>query len=302
MNRIKQLNQQFSIEGRVNFSQGKGELPFITVNTSKAAAIISLHGGQVLSYQPVNTEHDLLFLSNSAYYQTGKAIKGGAPVCWPWFAAHPEDDTLPFHGLVRNQLWRVESSECRDDNTIVITLIFTDNEYTRQHWPYEFELREVITIGDKLGIELTTTNTGRDTFTITEAIHTYFNVGDINQVQVTGLENKTYLDKVERFKEKTQPGPISIDQEVDRIYQHVEKPLMIDDQAWQRCITITHSGSATTVVWNPWKEISRNSQDLEDDDYLHFICVETANAAKDIVKLAPGTSYMLSAWYTMDQN
>lgn len=301
MNLIEQLNQQFAISNHLYFSQGKGDLPYITVNSRHATATVSLLGGQVLSYQPVNAKHDMLFVSNNAYFETGKAIKGGTPICWPWFAAHPGDDTLPFHGLVRNQLWRVASTEYRDNGEVVLTLLFHDGEYTRQYWPYAFELKEVITIGAKLGIELTTTNTSTDVFELTQAIHTYFHVGDIKQVQVAGLENKTYLDKVERFNEKTQSGPVTINQEVDRIYQHVDSPLVIHDDAWQRHIHITHSGSATSVVWNPWIEISRYSQDLQDDDYQCFICVETANAANDIIKVAPGKSYTLSAWYEMNE-
>ena len=202
LNQIEQLNQQYAIDEYVKFIKGKGDLPFITVTTQNAVATISLLGGQVLSYQPANTKHDLLFVSNNAYFQTGKATKGGTPVCWPWFAAHPEDDTLPFHGLVRNQLWQVASTEYKKNGDAVVTLIFKDTEQTRKVWPHTFELNEVITISDTLGIELITTNTGNESFNITQAIHTYFNIGEITQVQVTGLENKTYLDEVEQFKQK----------------------------------------------------------------------------------------------------
>lgn len=300
MNLVEQLNHQFAIKNHVEFTQGKGNLPLISVSTPQATARISLHGGQVLSYQPVNAGHDLLFVSNNAFFQAGKAIKGGAPICWPWFAAHPDNDSLPFHGLVRNQPWQLESTEYRDNGDVQIILMFKDTEQTLQSWPYSFELKEVITIGENLAIELITTNTSTQTFPITQAIHTYFSVGDITQVQVTGLENKTYLDKVEQFTENTQAGPIHFNQEVDRIYQHIDKPVLIEDKAWRRRIHISHTGSTTCVVWNPWIDISRRSQDLQDDDYQHFVCVETANAAGDVIMILPGNSHTLSARYKIE--
>ena len=301
MNLLEQLNQQYSIDNHLAFTQGKGGLAMISVTTPHANATISLHGGQVLSYTPVDSvndsNHDLLFVSNNAYFQNDKAIKGGAPICWPWFAANTENETLPFHGFVRNQAWQVHATECRDNGDVVITLVFNDTEQTRKLWPYSFELREVITVGESLGIDLITHNTGSQAFDLTQAIHTYFSVGDITQVKVTGLEDKPYLDKVEQFAAKNQTGPITVNQEVDRIYQQVDSSLVIHDEVYNRNIHIEHTGSATAVVWNPWVEISEQSQDLEDDSYQHFICVEIANAADDIITVAPDETYTLGVEY-----
>lgn len=297
MNLLEQLNQQHSIDKHLTFRQGKGGLAMISVTAPRAIATISLHGGQVLSYTPVECDHDLLFVSNNAYFQNDKAIKGGAPICWPWFAAHAEDEALPFHGFVRNQAWQVCATECRDNGDVVITLVFNDTEQTRKLWPYSFELRQVITVGESLGIGLVTINTGSQTFSLTQAIHTYFSVGDITQVKVTGLEDKPYLDKVEQFTVKNQAGPITVNQEVDRIYQQVDSPLVIHDAVYNRNIHIEHTGSATAVVWNPWMEISEQSQDLENDSYQHFICVETANAADNIITVESDESYTLGVEY-----
>ncbi len=301
MNLLEQINQQYSIDNHLTFTQGKGRLPVISVTTPHATATISLHGGQVLSYKPVgnvdDSNQDLLFVSNNAYFQNDKAIKGGAPICWPWFAAHAENEKLPFHGFVRNQTWQVHATECRDNGDVVITLVFNDTEQTRNLWPYSFELRQVITVGTCLGIDLITHNTGTQAFSLTQAIHTYFSVGDITQVKVTGLENKPYLDKVEQFAAKNQTGPVTVNQEVDRIYQQVDSPLVIRDAAFNRNIHIEHTGSATAVVWNPWVDISEQSQDLEDDSYQHFICVETANAAENIITVAVGDTYTLGVEY-----
>lgn len=297
MNDIQQLNKKYSVNNQVSFSNGEGDLPLIKISTDKARAAISLNGGQVISFKPVTSEQDLMFVSHNAYFQFGKAIKGGSPICWPWFAANPEDESLPFHGFVRNQLWQVYSTEVLDNGDTVIKLIFKDSDITRSIWPHQFELVEVITIGNTLDIELITKNTGAQPMSITQALHTYFNVGDITQVNVTGLENKTYLDKVDNFLEKEQTGPITVHGEVDRIYQNVDKPLCIHDEVLNRKILIAHTGSATAVVWNPWIDISRDSGDLEDDDYTRFICVETANAADDIVTIAPEEKYKIRVSY-----
>ena len=299
MNLIDQLNQQFSIVNQLSFVAGKGGLPLIDVTTRHARAKISLHGGQVLSFLPVNTEHELLFLSNNAFFQHDKAIKGGTPICWPWFGAPADGKNLPFHGFVRNQSWQVQSTECRDNDELVITLVFMDSKQTRELWPYPFELRIVITVGLSLDIQLHTHNTGTETFHLTQALHTYFSVADITQVEVTGLENKSYLDKVAQFAEKTQIGPLTVNQEVDRIYQQVDAPLVIHDAGFSRDIRIETTGSSTAVVWNPWQEISKQSSDLEDDSYQHFICVETANAANDVVTVNSDETYTIGARYSV---
>jgi glucose-6-phosphate 1-epimerase len=304
MNQLEHLNQQFSIDNHLAFVSGKGGLVMLSVTTPTAAATISLHGGQVLSYRPVtndiNCDHDLLFVSHKAFYQNDKAIKGGAPICWPWFGAHAQQKSLPFHGFVRSQSWQVEATEYRDNGDVVITLVFRDTEKTRELWPFAFELRQIITIGATLGIKLITHNTGTAAFDLSQAIHTYFSVGDIGQVSVTGLEGKPYLDKVDQFAEKIQSGPVTVGQEVDRIYQQAGTPLEIHDKEYHRNIRITCTGSATAVVWNPWKEISRQSQDLEDDSYRYFICVETANAADNIVTVAAGDAYSLGVKYEIE--
>ena len=301
MNDIDELNKKFSVDDTISFTTGKGDLPFINISTDKAKASVCLNGGQVVSYRPINSDQDLMFVSKHAYYQPGKSIKGGAPICWPWFAANKDDKTLPFHGFVRNQLWQVLSTEVLDNNDVVLTLLFNDTKQSREIWPYNFELLEKITIGDRLKIELITKNTGTNVFSISQAIHTYFSIGDISQVKVTGLENNLYLDKVENFAEKTQLNEIRIDAEVDRIYQQVEKSLYIKDAAFNREIQIEHDGSSTAVVWNPWVNISKESQDLEDDDYKRFICVETANAADEVIIVPAGEEYILTATYSIQE-
>ncbi len=294
---IEQLNNDHGITEQLKFIEGNGGLTMIEVNHAKAKALISLHAGQVLSFQPNNEADDLMFLSNKAYYQSGKAIKGGAPICWPWFGADPEGLGRPGHGFVRNRAWNVVSTGVTADGNILVTLGLEATDETKAIWPHSFVLTQEITIGDTLNLALITRNTGTETFPITQAFHTYFRVGDINQATVLGLEDCNYIDKVDNGSTKQQTGAVTISGEVDRVYLDVKDNLVIDDAALKRRIQITSKGNTTAVVWNPWAKIATAMADLQDDDYQNLLCVETTNAESDIVQVAPGNSCRLEANY-----
>lgn len=295
---IEQLNAKYQLNGQLEFIAGKGGLPMIQVKTAKAKALISLHAGQVLSYQPAGEADDVMFLSEKAYYQDGKAIKGGAPVCWPWFGADPEGKGRPGHGLVRNRGWNMVAAEALANGDIKVTVGLDDTPETQAIWPHAFSLRQEIIIGDTLNLSLITRNTSKEKFNITQAFHTYFKVGDIARAKVTGLAGCDYLDKAGGGNtQKHQTGDVTIDAEVDRIYLNVGNTLTIDDAALNRRIQITSQGSKTAVVWNPWEKIARDMADLEDDDYKRLLCVETTNAANDVREVAPGGECRLVAEY-----
>lgn len=299
----EQLNQQYGIGQQVVFSKGKGGLPVIQVNNEQAKALISVYGGQVLAFQPAHAQQQLLFVSQQAYYQPGKAIKGGVPICWPWFGPDLEGKGRPAHGFMRNRMWEVISTALTPEGAVQIVLGATDTAETRAIWSRAFALQLEITIADTLNLELTTRNTGTQPCTITQAFHPYFQVGDIRQTSVTGLENTRYIDKVSDNMEREQLGAVTIDAEVDRIYQAVgSSDLVIHDQAWQRRIRITSKGNRTAVVWNPWAKRSAAMSDLEDEDYLRFICVETTNAATDRAHIPPNSEVKLSANYKIEQD
>ncbi len=300
---IEQLNADYGIAGQLTFIAGKGGLPMIQVETTKAKALISIHAGQVLSYQPTGEAEDVLFLSEKAYYQDGKAIKGGAPICWPWFGADPEGKGRPGHGFVRNRGWNVVATEALTNGDIKVTVGLDDTPETQAIWPHAFSLRQEIVIGDTLNLSLITRNTGKESFTITQAFHTYFKVGDIARAKVLGLTGCDYLDKAGGgSSQKHQTGDVTIDAEVDRIYLNVGNTLTIDDAALNRRIQITSQGSKTAVVWNPWEKIARDMADLEDDDFKRLLCVETTNAADDVVEVAQGEECRLVANYRVTRN
>ena len=294
---IDQLNSEYAIENQVKFVEGEGGFSFIEIDNGKATALISPYAGQVLSFCPAGESQDLLFLSDQAYYQDGKAIKGGIPICWPWFGSDPEGLGRPGHGFVRNRDWSVVSTEATSEGDTRVVLGLVDTEETRAIWPHAFKLNIEITVGNSLTVELVTRNTGEQTFTITQAFHTYFRIGDIARVKVLGLEGLDYLDKVDSGVEKTQAGELTISSEVDRIYLDAPDELVIDDEALSRRIHISSAGSRTAVVWNPWAEISRDMADLGDEDFQRLLCVETANAASETVELPPGSESRVLASY-----
>ncbi|MGB7415584.1 MAG: D-hexose-6-phosphate mutarotase [Thermosynechococcaceae cyanobacterium] len=298
----EQLNTQYGIAGQLKVIEGNGGFPNIEINNGKAKALISVYGGQILSYQPTNETEDLLFLSAQAYYQQGKAIKGGAPICWPWFGPDPEGLGRASHGFVRNRLWTVMETHTASNGDTIVVLGVVNTPEIEDIWPQSFQATITFTVGDTLTIDLTTRNTGEQAFSISQALHTYFKVGDINQVQVTGLEGCDYLDKVDGGQQKSQTGAVVFSEECDRIYKKPASKLVITDPAFNRKIHIDAKGSKTAVVWNPWAEIAAGMADLGDTDYQRFLCVETANAADDIIEVLPGQAFQLQAQYAIERS
>jgi glucose-6-phosphate 1-epimerase len=299
---IAQLNTDHGLADQLKIVEGKGGFPVIEINNEKASALISLYSGQVLSFRPKAETQDVMFLSDKAYYQTGKAIKGGIPICWPWFGPDPEGLGRAAHGFVRNRMWNMVRSLTTTNGDTQVTLGLSDTPETQTIWAKAFELTLVVTVGESLTVELITRNNGNAPFTMTQALHTYFKVGDISQVQVLGLDGVQFLDKTDGGSQKTQVGAVTIVEEVDRVYTNVTAAeLVIVDASFDRRIHITAQGSKTAIVWNPWVEITAGMADLEDHDYKGLICVETANAAEDIVAIAPGAEARLVAHYRVER-
>jgi glucose-6-phosphate 1-epimerase len=295
---ISDLARRFDIAGRVRIIEGKGGFAMVEMSTEIADAVISTYAGQVLSFRRKG-QADVMFVSDTAYYAAGKAIKGGAPVCWPWFGADPEGKGRPAHGFVRNRAWDLLGSEILADGRVQVRLGLSDSDDTRAIWPHAFTLELQATIGASLELALVTTNRGEAPFDLGQALHTYFRVGDIGKVRVHGLDACPYIDKMDGGAEKIQAGAVAIHGETDRVYGRVLAPLQIEDAALARRIDIKASGSTSAVVWNPWVATAKAMADLGDDDYRVMICVETTNAGNDIIRLAPGAEHRMSAEYSI---
>ncbi len=282
-----QLNQQFGIKDQLQFSLADNGFVMIDISNQYAKATISTYAGQIVSYQPNSATEDLFFLSDKVQYQEGKAIRGGVPICWPWFGDDTSGFERPPHGFVRNQQWDVLSTETLEDGRTSVILATADSDMTRELWHYEFNLELQLIIGSNLEMKLKTKNTGKQFFTITQALHTYFKVSDVSNVLIKGLDGKPYIDKLDSFAVKQQDDDIVVSQEIDRIYQKSPKQISLTDSGFNRTITISSYGSDTTIVWNPWSTSVSKIADLNLDSYRNFVCVETANVFTDSLTIIP---------------
>ena len=294
---IQELSTAFAIKDILSFSEGKGGLVNINISNALATASICTYAAQILSYKPGNENEDLLFVSDHAFYEQGKATKGGIPICWPWFGPSAAEGG-PGHGFVRASQWDVLSSKQNDDGSTQLILgIKTDSD--TKFWPHACDLQLDINVGASLNITLITKNLSDSAITISQALHTYFNVKDISNTSVSGLDGKTYIDKLDEGKTKQQTGDVIISALTDRIYLDVNQPLSIHDNGNNRDIVITSEGSNTGIVWNPWIEQSADMGDFGDEEYKNMICVETANTANDCVTIAASATHRMTANYAI---
>lgn len=262
---------------------------YLEIQNDHAIAKIALQGAHIFHYE-VKGEEPLLWLSEKVYFQKGKAIRGGVPICFPWFGPHRFDETLPQHGFARNQEWSYMARHELSDGSTHVQLMLTQNEESRALWEYNFVLLYDITIGKELTLELTTTNADTEAFDLTQALHSYFKVSEIEKVAVQGLDESVFYSNLDKGLEK-QFGEVTINEEVDRVYFEPSSSIRLVDQ--NREIILNQKGSNSLVVWNPWKKKSKNMADMPDDGYRTMICLETANALQDFVRLEPNDVHTL---------
>ncbi len=264
-------------------------MEIIEVNNDRASAKIALQGAHIFHYAR-DGERPLLWLSETSDFEDGKAIRGGVPICWPSFGMN--NPRLPQHGFARTALFEhVSTKELGDDTTEVI-LKLRDSKESLKLWAYKFELEMKITISDSLEMELTTTNLDDKSFEITQALHSYFNISNISNVKVKGLETKPYLNAL-NSEQCVQDGDIVFEEEIDRVYQEVSNGIELIDK--NRTINIKNEGSSSVVVWNPWIEKAKRMSAMRDDAYKEFVCIESANAFEDFVVLEPTQIHTLKA-------
>lgn len=282
------------------------ELPALQVSNAHGEALIALQGAQVLQYTP-RGEQPLIWLSEQAKCQRGQSVRGGIPICWPWFgdlARNPEPvrqavqgpTPLPAHGLVRGQDWRLESVT-EDASATQIVLSYPTPAGLTPTWPHPIDLRLSIQVGDRLQLELCNHNPGNQPVSLSQALHTYFALSDIHQVQIEGLEGIPYLDTLDQWQQRKDAGTLQPRGEVDRVYQQVPAALAIQDPAWGRRIQIRATNSASAVVWNPWIEKSRRLSQFAEDAWQRMLCIETGNVLDDCLTLQPGDTHRLRVEY-----
>lgn len=288
---IEILNKQFGLGKHLSFQKGSDGLIKAVIANSHADAEVYLHGAHLTHYQPKN-EEPVIWISNSAVFSGDKAIRGGVPICWPWFGAHATNSEFPQHGFVRNSKWSVYASESGPDEVTSISLIL-NSDGSFGLWPYPFLLIMTVTVGKDLTLSLTAQNNAAVTLEFGAALHSYFAVGDSRSIRITGLDNCDYLDKPDNFALKKQSGDILFTGEVDRVYLETQADCIIHDPSLKRKIVVSKEGSCSTIVWNPGQTGASKMTDFDDDGYLTMVCVETANAANDTRQIKPLESHTL---------
>jgi glucose-6-phosphate 1-epimerase len=284
------LNARFAVPGALHFIDAGPGLTTAEISTPLASARVALHGGQVLAWQPVGQQR-VIWISKAAVFEPGKPVRGGVPVCWPWFGAR---EGLPAHGFVRTRRWQVRETALTPNGEVVLRLGITDDASTRALWDHAFDLELLVTVGATLTLALTTRNTGATALTITQALHTYFGIGHIAHTAVQGLEACAYLDKVQNFALCQQVGAVRFSGETDHIYIDTMADCLIEDALGERIICVAKQGSRSTVVWNPGAEREKSIPDMAAGEYQEMLCVETCNAGPDQVTVQPGEAHLLA--------
>jgi D-hexose-6-phosphate mutarotase len=296
---LADLNQRFGIHNNLMFSEIAGGLIAAEIKNAHASASIALQGAHLMTFQR-HEEEPVIWLSKYAKFAAGKSIRGGVPVCWPWFGPHASDAKLPGHGYARTVMWDVLETRALADGSTFISFGLIETDATRAQWPHPSSVKIEMSIGKSLGIELVTHNSSKQPFVLGEALHTYFHISDVVQMTIRGLEGCEYLDKVGEAARRKQKDGIVIESEVDRVYVNTAADCVIEDRGHKRAIRIAKKGSMSTVVWNPWTEKADKMGDFGHEGYRSMVCVESGNAFENTVTVKPGETHRLSVVYSVD--
>jgi glucose-6-phosphate 1-epimerase len=286
-------HRRFEIPGTARIVEGNGGLPKVSITSPQAAGEIYLHGAHVTSWKPTGRE-EVLFLSSQSRWQDGSAIRGGVPICFPWFGGKADDPKAPAHGFVRTKAWQLESIT-QAGGGVTVSMFTESSADTKRWWAADFRLVYRATFGFELTLELEVTNTGGTPARFEEALHAYHRVGDVAKARVRGLDGVRYLDKTDSNREKMQRGEIAIVSETDRVYLNTSDAIELDDPVLRRRTRVTKENSRTTVVWNPWAEKAHSLPDLPGDEWPRMICIETSNVSDCSVDLQPGQQHRMKA-------
>jgi D-hexose-6-phosphate mutarotase len=277
---------QFS--GRVSFNEGQGDLPMLQVTTPWSTAEIYLHGAHVTRFKKTG-DAPLLFMSQCSRFEDGQPIRGGIPVIFPWFGSR---EGLWMHGFARTHDWELKEFALAADGGV--RLRFSLPEYPEAASFPSFKAEYAVTVAQDLTLELAVTNTSGEDFVFEDCLHTYFEVGDVTAIGISGLKGVAYLDKTANFAQKQETADqIRISSEVDRVFLNTKSTVEIHDPRLSRKVVVEKHNSDSTVVWNPWIAKSQQMPDFGNDEYQHMVCVESGNVGENQIKLEPGKSSTL---------
>jgi glucose-6-phosphate 1-epimerase len=296
---VAELDRQLGITGVARVSEGNSGLARVQITGIFAEGEVYLHGAHVTSWKPAGND-ELLFISTKSRWEEGQAIRGGIPICFPWFRAKSDDPHAPAHGFARTTMWQLESI-VENENGVAVTMFTQSGEHTRKWWSGEFRLVHRVTFGSELRLEFVCMNTGTTPFRFEEALHTYNRISNIEDARLQGLDGVSYLDNTESNKEKTQRGEVIIASPTDSAYCNTQNEVDLLDPNKKRRIRLRKEHSLSTVVWNPWSEGAARLQDLGDGEWRQFLCVEASNILDAAINLAPGQEHRMAAVLTVER-
>lgn len=266
-------------------------VPVLIIKHKHTQAKISLYGGQVLSWQPTD-EKEVFWLSKNITFGQGKAIRGGIPICWPWFGAHPNDseNTQGNHGFARSQLWKVNNIEI-NEQSVEISLGWQGKNINNL-WPTECRLTQVLSLGKSFNQTLTMQNLSDTDAYYTGALHSYLSVSAPAHAILAELAKAPFDDKLTGKSCKATSLPtLSANgiEPVDRVY-HSNEIMTVVDSHWQRTLTLKTKNTKQWIFWNPGIELANNMADIHDGGEQEFICLEAANTKMQLLKAGKSLS------------
>lgn len=264
------------------------QVKVVRVIHEKATAGIALHGGHVVSFKPQGQE-DLIWMSKQAVFDGKAAVRGGIPICWPWFGRI----AAPAHGFARTSEWTLLEHR-ENEKGVIIELGLLPSEQTLAVWPHQFQAHLLVEIGDELKVTLDVTNTDDQAWTFSGALHTYLNVADIETAKTTGM-GAEYIDSLLDNKVCQGGDELVLTDTIDRVYTKPESVIHV--AGGTRTISVENQGHNSAVLWNPWAEGAKGMADMQDDGYKTMLCVESTLHAPSIEAgktLQPGESHQLA--------
>lgn len=294
--------KRLKLHGHVVQTQDDNGMQYLEVDNPLGTATIALQGAHVISWQPKFQTQPVLWMSSQARFAQGRSIRGGVPICWPWFGAHPTDSTFCPHGFARVIPWRVMDIDATATGATRIILEMIETPEAKRQLAYPYELTVTIMVGRRLRIEMATTNKADHPFVIGEAFHTYLNVSDVTNVKITGMQDCVYADKILKYERQVEHNTLTFDGgEFDRVYINHSSDCTVHDAEYNRLIRVSKSGSDTTVVWSPGAEKAAQMGDMgAPDEWRKAVCVETTNALDNMVVINPSRTHTISAEYLVE--
>lgn len=275
--------------GLTEISLGDHGLRGWQVDTRLCRARISQQGAQLLEFQARGRE-PLLWLSPRATFIPGKAIRGGIPLCFPWFGPHPGRPDLPAHGFARQRDWQLTEASATSD-ALQLEFSLVSDAGTRALWPHDFAATLRMRLGRSVALQLTIANTGSQEFRFEFALHSYFPLTASRAARVEGLDGSLCLDQLDPTREhQHQQGELRFQGETDRIFLHTSGQYCLVDERSERILRIDAPDCRSVIAWNPGPGKTARLADMPPEGWQIMACVESGNVEADAVTLAPGAA------------